>query len=149
MNLTHKDIEEITALLEASHFDELVVETAQYKLTLRRGAGVWTQERQTQAKDAPVRAAHAAAGPHETVLAPGEIAVRPPLPGTFYRAPKPGAEPFVAVGSRVAPDSVVCIIETMKLMTPVLAGAHGTVAEILVENGTLVEQGAVLMKLKP
>jgi acetyl-CoA carboxylase biotin carboxyl carrier protein len=56
--------------------------------------------------------------------------VRAPLVGTFYRAPQPGAEPFVQVGSRVEETTVVGIVETMKLMNPVLAGVAGTVVEI-------------------
>jgi len=79
----------------------------------------------------------------------GELAdVRAPLPGTFYRAPRPGAEPFVAVGSRVGADTVVAIVETMKLMNSVHAGADGTVAEICLANGEFTEHGATLMRIR-
>ena len=73
------------------------------------------------------------------------VAVRAPLPGTFYRAPRPGAEPFVQVGSRVGADTVVGIVETMKLMNSVTAGAAGVVAEICVGNGEFAAHGAALV----
>jgi acetyl-CoA carboxylase biotin carboxyl carrier protein len=71
-----------------------------------------------------------------------------PLLGTFYRAPKPGASPFVAVGSQVEEDTIVGIIEVMKLMNTVRAGVRGTVAEILVADGALVEYGATLLRVR-
>ena len=76
------------------------------------------------------------------------VAVRAPLPGTFYRAPRPGAAPFVEVGSRVGADTVVAIVETMKLMNSVTAGADGTVAEICLANGEFAEHGATLMRIR-
>jgi acetyl-CoA carboxylase biotin carboxyl carrier protein len=93
------------------------------------------------------------AGPPPAPPAPGglpadELAdVRAHLLGTFYRAPRPGASPFVDVGSRVEPDTVVGIIETMKLMNSVAAGVRGTVAEILLANAQFAEQGVVLMRI--
>jgi acetyl-CoA carboxylase biotin carboxyl carrier protein len=69
--------------------------------------------------------------------------------GTFYRAESPGAEPFVEVGTRVEPDTTVCIIEVMKMMNSVPAGVSGTVSEILVENAELVEYGAPLFRVQP
>jgi acetyl-CoA carboxylase biotin carboxyl carrier protein len=148
VNLTQKDVQEIVALLDASSFDELIVETPRFKLTLRRGGAGWTEERETRAEQATAPAAAAKPAAPKITLKPGEIAVHPPLTGTFYRAPKPGAAPFVEVGSKVDAHTVVAIIESMKLMTPVEAGAAGTIAEICVANATFVEQGAVLMKLK-
>ena len=70
-----------------------------------------------------------------------------PLPGTFYRAPQPGAAPFIDVGRRVGPGTVVAIIETMKLMNPVYAGTPGTVTEICLADGQFAEQGTVLMRI--
>jgi acetyl-CoA carboxylase biotin carboxyl carrier protein len=78
----------------------------------------------------------------------GLVAVRAPLPGTFYRAPRPGAAPFVEVGSRVGADTVVAIVETMKLMNSVPAGADGTVAEICLDNAEFAAQGATLMRIR-
>jgi acetyl-CoA carboxylase biotin carboxyl carrier protein len=71
-----------------------------------------------------------------------------PLPGTFYRAPQPGAPPFVEAGGRVEAGTVVAIIETMKLMNPAYAGAAGTVTEICLDDGQFAEQGAILMRIR-
>jgi acetyl-CoA carboxylase biotin carboxyl carrier protein len=78
----------------------------------------------------------------------GLVAVRAPLPGTFYRAPRPGAAPFVEVGSRVGADTVVGIVETMKLFNSVAAGAAGTVAEICLSNAEFTERGATLLRIR-
>jgi acetyl-CoA carboxylase biotin carboxyl carrier protein len=78
----------------------------------------------------------------------GLRAVRAPLPGTFYRAPMPGAPAFVEVGRRVEPDTVVGIVETMKLMNSVAAGVSGTVAEIPLANAEFAERDAVLMWIR-
>ena len=67
--------------------------------------------------------------------------------GTFYRAPKPGAAPFVDLGSEVEEDTVVGIIEVMKLMNTVRAGMRGVITEILAADGQLVEYGSVLMRV--
>ena len=72
-----------------------------------------------------------------------------PMPGTFYRAPRPGAAPFVEVGSVVSEDTVVAVVETMKLMNPVHAGTRGRVAEICVANAEPVIQGTVLLRIDP
>jgi acetyl-CoA carboxylase biotin carboxyl carrier protein len=79
---------------------------------------------------------------------PGLVAVRAPLPGTFYRAPRPGAAPFVEVGSRVDRDTVVGIVETMKLMNSVSAGVDGTVAEICLGNAEFAANGATLLRIR-
>jgi acetyl-CoA carboxylase biotin carboxyl carrier protein len=76
------------------------------------------------------------------------VAVRAPLPGTFYRAPRPGAAPFVEVGSRVGPDTVVGIVETMKLMNSVTADVGGTVAEICLGNAEFAAHGATLLRIR-
>ena len=69
--------------------------------------------------------------------------------GTFYRAPAPGAPPFVEVGQAVKPDAVVGIIEVMKLMNSISADVHGTVAQILVGDAALVEAGQALIVIQP
>ena len=171
MELTNEDVADILALLDSLPYDELDLRTSRFRLTLRRTPEGWTQATQVTtepdvttgdgelATEAP-RAAASAAKP-EGQTAPGagvpggrreaqpwwEVAA--PLPGTFYRAPRPGAAPFVEAGSAVEPDTVVAIVETMKLMNPVHAGARGTVAEILVGNGEAVAQGATLFRIEP
>ena len=69
--------------------------------------------------------------------------------GTFYRAEAPGAAPFVDVGARVEPDTVVCLIEVMKMMNSIPAGVSGTIAEICAQNGELVEYGEPLFRVEP
>jgi biotin carboxyl carrier protein len=69
------------------------------------------------------------------------------LLGTFFRAPRPGAPPFVEIGSEVEPDTVIGILEVMKLMNTVRAGAHGRVAQILARDGALVEYGEALLRV--
>jgi acetyl-CoA carboxylase biotin carboxyl carrier protein len=75
--------------------------------------------------------------------------VHPPLLGTFYRAPQPGAPPYVDVGDQVAEETVVGVIETMKMMTPVHAGVRGTVVEVRAPNGEFAEADAVLLVVDP
>jgi acetyl-CoA carboxylase biotin carboxyl carrier protein len=77
------------------------------------------------------------------------IAVKAPNLGTFYRAPKPGAAPYVSVGQTVDANTEVCLIEVMKLFTSVLAGVAGTVRELLVEDGGLVEYDQPLFLIEP
>jgi acetyl-CoA carboxylase biotin carboxyl carrier protein len=84
-----------------------------------------------------------------TPLAAGTLEIRPPIVGTFYRAPKPGAPPFVEIGSEVQEDTVVAIIETMKLMNSIPAGVRGRVVEICVADAEFVEQDRVLMRVQP
>jgi len=78
-----------------------------------------------------------------------QVAVYSPLPGTFYRSPKPGAPPFVAEGSRVESYTVVAIVETMKLMNSVYAGTTGRIAEICVADAAAVTPESVLMRIEP
>lgn len=75
--------------------------------------------------------------------------VKSPMVGTFYRAPEPGAPPFVDVGNEVSDDTIVCIIEVMKLMNSLPAGARGVVTQILVADAEPVEYGQVLMVIEP
>ncbi len=77
------------------------------------------------------------------------MAVAAPLPGTFYRAPRPGAAPFVGVGDAVGEDTVVAIVETMKLMNSVHAGTRGRIARICLDNAEFAAQGATLMLIEP
>lgn len=149
MILTKADVEEIVKILDASPFDELKIETPRFKLTISRGESGWTEERETKSiSNEPQRAEAAKPDARAAALGPGMIAVTPPIVGTFYRAPKPGAAPFVEVGSKVDEDTVVAIIETMKLMNSVRAGARGVVAEICAENAEFVEEGRAIMILR-
>jgi acetyl-CoA carboxylase biotin carboxyl carrier protein len=160
VELTSEDVRDILQLLDGLPYRELTLETASFRLSLRRaGDGGWTQATEVLAEPAgpagpaePAGPAHPAPAPEVPAAEPaaaGLLDVRAPLLGTFYRAPRPGAPPFVSVGSEVEPHTVVCIIETMKLMNSVTAGVTGVVAEILVENAQFAGQDTVLMRVRP
>jgi acetyl-CoA carboxylase biotin carboxyl carrier protein len=155
VELTSEDVRDILRLLDGLPYRELTLETASFRLSLRRSAdGGWSQVTEVLAEPAgPAGPGPAPAPPPaEPVAEPaaaGLVDVRAPLLGTFYRAPRPGAPPFVAVGTDVEPDTVVCIIETMKLMNSVTAGVTGTVAAILLDNAQFARQGTVLMRVRP
>ena len=145
--LTPEDVADIVALLDGGGYDRLDIRTSRFRLRVSREGGGWTQEWET-AEDEPLAAAAPEAG--ETIALPdGLSAVAAPLPGTFYRAPSPGAPPFVEVGARVEPETVIGIVETMKLMNPVHAGTHGVIVAILAENAVMVEKDTVLMHVRP
>ena len=149
MSLTKKDIDLIQALLEDSQFDRLSVEIDGVKVELARSGA------------APKKVAPAAfRAPAASVPLPptgrarqsaeeGLVEVRSPLLGVFYRAPKPGEPAFVEAGARVEADTVIGIIEVMKLMNSARAGVAGEVVEILAPNGEMVEHGEVLMLVRP
>ena len=81
--------------------------------------------------------------------APAGLEVKSPMIGTFYRRPSPDAEPFAEVGAVVEPDTVVCIIEAMKVMNEIKAEVKGIIAEVLVEDGKPVEYGQALFRIEP
>ena len=152
MNLTHQDIQEILRLLDDSPYDELNLKTDRFQLHLKRGEGAWSQESLTPAPQRETGEGAAAAeieAPEIAASEAGLLEIRAPMAGTFYRAPKPGAEPFVEVGSRVDEDSVIAIIEVMKLMSSIAAGYRGEVVEILAGDAAYVEKGRLLMRLRP
>ena len=152
MSFSHEDVQRLLQLLDASHFDELDLESEGIKLSLRRrGASLVAG---LVATPAPVPE-----GPRSTPVVPAPAAsadsacalleIRAPMLGTFYGAPKPGAAPFVSVGARVGRDSAVGIIEVMKLMNSIAAGVDGEVVEIVASDGELVEFDQVLMRVRP
>ncbi len=155
MTLTARDIAEITRLLEDSSFDELELEIDGFKIHLRRNGdiprflakGDRPQSPAPEVAEArPLLPADAGKrGMSPPITDPNLTEVRAPLLGTFYRAPKPGAPPFVEVGASVEPDTVIGIIEVMKLMNAVRAGARGVVRDIRARDGVLVEYGETLL----
>lgn len=158
MKLTNDDVHEILQLLDAGPFNELHLQTLRFKLQLRRGGdGEWTQEMQVLSAAnllyavAP-NAVAAAVAPErldtKKTAADHLIPVLTPLLGTFYRSPKPGAPAFVEVGSHVEKDTVVGIVETMKLMNTVYAGVAGKIVEICALDGGFVEHDGVLMRIE-
>lgn len=154
MSLSHEDVQDILRILEDSHYDELVLETERYTLTLKRadeGKG-WTQETRTRNKEQGTRVASIELTEAKNEPAPTEdglLDVRAPMVGTFYRSPKPGADPFVETGSTVSDNSVIGIIEVMKLMNSIAAGKSGVVVEIHANDAQFVERGQLLMRVRP
>jgi acetyl-CoA carboxylase biotin carboxyl carrier protein len=154
VELTPDDVRDLLKALDSSGLDELHLELADLTLTVRReGAAGWTAEQQVLRRPRVEGGAEpaAAAEPDRpgAAVADGLVAVHPPLLGTFYRAPKPGAPPYVEVGDQVAEETVVGVIETMKMMTPVHAGVRGTVVEVRAPNGEFAEADAVLLVVDP
>jgi acetyl-CoA carboxylase biotin carboxyl carrier protein len=90
-----------------------------------------------------------AAGAEPRAAAPHLREVKSPMVGTFYKAPEPGAEPYVKVGSRVSPGQTVCIIEAMKIMNEIEAEVGGVIREVSVEDAQPVEFGQVLFRVDP
>lgn len=165
MDLTDADVNAILKLLENSAFGDLELETPEFRLTLRRTQdGEWTRESATLRSAQLLRPAEVrppAASPElAAAVAPGMVSaprtadsragvvdVRTPLPGTFYRSPKPGAAPFVDLGTQVSANTVIAIVETMKLMNSIYAGVAGRVVEICMGDGSSALQDAVLMRI--
>lgn len=177
MDLSYDDVQNILKIIDASSLEELHLEIGELKLIVRKRADAASPgaEPRGGAVDSAPRAALLAASPPNSPASTaggpprprsdaseGQEAQRPvqprrsdgvevksPMVGTFYRGPAPGAPPFVEVGSVVAEDDTVCIIEVMKLMNSIRPGCRGRVAEVCVENGSMVEFGQTLMIIEP
>ncbi len=154
MALTDDDVREILRIIDESQLDELRIEMPEFRLHVRRGgappAAEPEPERQREGapEPAPEPAAPAQAAA-EVASANGAATIEAPMLGTFYRASAPGEQPFVDVGSKVDPDTVVCLIEVMKMMNSVKAGVAGTVVEVCAGNAELVEYGEPLFRVDP
>lgn len=146
MPLSDDDVREILRLIDESDVGELRIETDELSLHVVRGdAGTFDRELETAREEGT----DAAVAISVTRAATDVLAIAAPMLGTFYRASAPGAPPFVEVGARVEHDTVVCLIEVMKMMNPVPAGVVGTIVEVCVDNAELVEHGAVLFQVRP
>jgi acetyl-CoA carboxylase biotin carboxyl carrier protein len=162
MRLRPEDVQDIVSLLDSLSQDEFELRTSELHLTVRRaGREGWTQESRVLsapnivatdivgADTATPRATAQVDTAQDDTVRPGLIGIRAPLPGTFYRAPKPGADPYVEVGSRVDEDTVVGLVETMKLFNSVHANVRGDVVEFLIDDAEPVGQDAVLILVRP
>lgn len=149
MTISAEDVKEIMRLLEASRFDELRLEADGVRLVLRRGTSPTEEiELAPVASEGP-RAAPPAATPAPAISTdPNLVDIPAPLLGIYYRAPKPGEPPFVEIGDVVEEDTIVGIIEVMKLMNPIRAGVCGEIIEIMAQNGAPVEYGQALMRVR-
>jgi acetyl-CoA carboxylase biotin carboxyl carrier protein len=164
------DVKELKRLLESvkdSDISELVLETSDYKLSVKRGGGAplsyapplvaaapqpqAPQPQAPQPEVAPTAPEAEPAAPASTPAAPASnlVDVTAPIVGTFYNAPSPDAPPFARVGDRVQAGAVLCIIEAMKLMNEIEAEVSGVVREVLVRDTEPVEYGQTLFRLEP
>jgi acetyl-CoA carboxylase biotin carboxyl carrier protein len=154
MNLSHEDVQEILRILDETTYDELTLETDRFTLNLKRKGGGWTQETKLGGKRKEEGGSVASINNTKALDEPtptedGLLDIRAPMVGTFYRSPKPGSDPYVAIDSEVKKDSVIGIIEVMKLMNSIPAGVSGEVVEILAEDAEFVEKGQLLMRVRP
>ena len=171
MQLTHDQLHRLLALLGESDIQEFRLEGDDFRLEVRRGLPVAPLAIQDQAAVVSLTPGHPAAVGTSPAVAPAPPPAAVPTPstpppaapaaradlqtitapmvGTFYRASAPGEAPFVEVGGRIKRGQTVCILEAMKLMNELEAEVEGEVVEILVENGTPVEFGQALMRVKP
>ena len=131
MALSDDDVKEILRLIDESDVSELRIETDGFSLHVIRGAAESTVHRPQSTDQSPVTS-------HQSPSANGAT-IDAPMLGTFYRAEAPGAAPFVDVGTKVDPDTTVCLIEVMKMMNPVTADAKGRVVDVLVADAHPVE----------
>ncbi len=158
MALSDEDVREILRIIDESELAELQIETEGFSLYVRKGGVDAEASGPPRVRSAPQRetARHSPGGSDASAPAPPEdpdggdlVSIPAPMLGTFYRAEAPGKPPFVEVGTDVEPDTIVCIIEVMKMMNSVPAGVAGTIAEVTAENAELVEYGQPLFRVKP
>jgi acetyl-CoA carboxylase biotin carboxyl carrier protein len=146
-----KEIKELLEVIQSSGIEEFEMEEAGVRLRIRNAS-----PDQTRHQGAPVTPVSNSGPPLEVALQaePEEkqeedlYLFKAPIVGTFYLTPKPDAEPFVHVGAHVAKNSVVCIIEAMKIFNQIESDVAGEVVSILVENGQPVEFGEPLFKIR-
>lgn len=156
-----KDIKAIIDLMKKNSIAEFELERQEFKIKLKRGnLAASGEEMPTQvylppvaALPAPVAHSHSTAAVSAAVpVAPApstDIEIKSPMIGTFYRSPSPESGSYVEVGSEVNPDTVVCIIEAMKVMNEIKAEVKGVITQIVVENAKPVEFGQPMFKVRP
>ena len=152
-----KDIKAIIDLMKKNSITEFELERQDSKIRLKRGlnGGGAAAQSEDAVSSIPVPMQPAVAAPAPAVAAAalpaatGEVDIKSPMIGTFYRAPSPEAGNYIEVGSSVTPETVVCIIEAMKVMNEIKAEVKGVVTQVLVENAKPVEFGQPLFKVRP
>lgn len=148
-----KDIKAIIDLMKKNSISEFELERQEFKIRLKRGGiGPVAYDDapvlQQLAPSASVPALSAAAVTPSVVVS-SETDIKSPMIGTLYRSPSPESAPYVDVGSEVGPDTVVCIIEAMKVMNEIKAETRGVITQALTENSKPVEFGQPLFKIRP
>ncbi len=155
-----QDIENLIEVFQQSDWDEMHVQVGEFELFLSNDPNASSPARAAPsaaatpaalpaANPAPAAAATARSSAADAPIPDGMLAIRAPNLGTFYRAPKPGAPPYVEVGQQIDADTEVCLIEVMKLFAPVRAGIAGTVREVRAQDGAMVEFDQVIFVVEP
>jgi len=153
-----KDIKAIIDLMKKNSITEFELEEKDSKLRLKRGLNGGSPAAQAEEVPSfipaavavpPVTAATAAAAAAAAQASTGETNIKSPMIGTFYRSPSPEAAAYVEVGTEVSPDTIVCIIEAMKVMNEIKAEVRGVITQILSDNSKPVEFGQPLFKVRP
>ncbi len=137
-----KKVKELLELMDANNLTEIEIEENGVKVRLRKGRTPSETVVTTAGRKKIIETA-----PAEEVATVNTV--NAPMVGTFYRAPSPDAAPYVDVGDEVTADTVVCLIEAMKVMNEIKAGTHGVIAEVLAEGGSAVEYGCPLFRIEP
>ena len=153
-----KDIKAIIDLMKKNSISEFELERQEFKIKLKRGSMGTGEDMPAQVYMPQVAALPAPVAPSQSTVsaavpmsaAPStDIEIKSPMIGTFYRSPSPEAGSYVEVGSEVNPDTVVCIIEAMKVMNEIKAEVKGVITQIVVENAKPVEFGQPMFKVRP
>ena len=143
------EIKELLEIIQCSTIEEFEMEKSGVRVRIKKSSG-------NHLEQSVVREALTMVAPSETLIPSsakdneeeGIYLFRAPIVGTFYLTPKPDADPFVEVGSRVTQSSVLCIIEAMKIFNQIECDVSGEIVKLLVENGSPVEYGEPLFKIR-
>ena len=163
MTITHDDVQNIFKIIDsAEHLQEIDIEYGDFRVYVSRHREATDSIPSAPATKAvadaytpaePIRTPVPATAAHPkdvgNIVPEGMVTVRSPMLGIFYRAPSPGKKPFVDVGQQVKATDTVCLLEVMKLFNSVTAGVDGTIAQILVENGELVQYEQTIILIQP
>ena len=142
-------LKELIELMEKHGLSEINLRNDMEQWRLKRGSEIVSTvaTAAVPVAAAPPPAAASAAGPSDTGEASDGILVKSPIVGTYYSSPTPDDPPFVSVGSKVTPESIVCIVEAMKVFNQIPADVSGTIVEVLVQNGDAVEFNQPLFRV--
>jgi acetyl-CoA carboxylase biotin carboxyl carrier protein len=150
-----KDIKKIVELVTENELTEFAMEDQGFKIEIKRGGAIVTQVvHASPVMTAPAAPAAApapvpAAAPVAANADAGLIEITSPMVGTFYASPSPDAEPYVSIGDAVGADTVVCIVEAMKVMNEIQAEVKGVIKKVLVQNAEAVQYGQPLFLVDP
>src|ERR1700761_8844524 len=149
MALSDEDVREILRIIDESDLSELRIDTDGFSLHVVKGDRGAVASSPPPPRTAPNTDPEPETAAEPAASSDGLTTIPAPMLGTFYRAEAPGKPPFVEVGSRVEPETIVCIIEVMKMMNSVPAGVAGKIAQVVSDNASLVEYGQPLFRVEP